>query len=88
MTSFDLCNKPRGPLTLAEWRAVRRLSQAQAAALISAALGRPVRQQNVRHWEAGVMPGADVAEAVRKATGGAVTGDSFGRRHVDLPGGG
>lgn len=56
------------------------MSQPQAAAMISAALGRPVRQQNVDQWESGVMPGADVAEAIRKVTGGAVTGDSFGRK--------
>ncbi len=65
-------------LSLAEWRSGRRLSQSQAAALISAALGRPVRQQNVDQWETGVMPGADVAEAIRTVSGGAVTGDSFG----------
>lgn len=56
------------------------MSQGELAARLSAALARPVHQQNVHHWESGVMPGADVAEAVRKLTDGQVTGDSFGRR--------
>ena len=73
------------PLTLAEWRATRRLTQARVAAMLSAHLGRLVRQQNVDQWETGVMPGADVAEAVRVVTGGAVTGDSFGRRNASAP---
>jgi transcriptional regulator with XRE-family HTH domain len=75
MTSSD---RPGGP-TLAEWRKTVQLSQAQVAAHLTAALGRRVTQQNVRWWESGVMPGADVAEAIRLVTDGAVTGFSFGR---------
>lgn len=73
MTSF------KGTVTLAGWRKAQGLSQTEMAALISAALGRTVLQQNVYHWESGVMPGADVAEAIRRVTSDAVTGDSFGR---------
>ncbi|HEX4608228.1 MAG TPA: helix-turn-helix transcriptional regulator [Urbifossiella sp.] len=65
--------------TLASWRRSAGLSQAQVAAHVTAVLGRRVTQQNVRWWESGVMPGADVAEAIRIVTGGAVTGFSFGR---------
>ncbi len=64
---------------LAAWRKGQGLSQRDVASLLSAALGRPVRQQNVGQWESGVMPGADVAEAIRALTGGRVTGESFGR---------
>jgi hypothetical protein len=62
------------------WRTAQGLSQNELAFRLSAVLGRTVQQQHVHHWESGVMPGADVAEAIRTLTGGAVTGDSFGRR--------
>jgi transcriptional regulator with XRE-family HTH domain len=67
------------PLTLAGWRKAKGLSQSQLAAHVSAALGRPVRQQNISWWERGVVPGADVADAIRLVTDGEVTGFSFGR---------
>lgn len=66
------------PKTLAEWRKANGMSQSDLASRLSAALGRTVPQQSVHQWESGVMPGADVAEAVRRLTNGAVTGDSFG----------
>lgn len=69
-----------GPVTLAEWRKGKGLSQQKLARLVSAALGREVHQQNIFQWESGVAPGADVAEAIRKVTGGKVKGSSFGRR--------
>lgn len=68
------------PMTLVEWRKANLLSQSDLAVRLSAALGRTVHQQNVHQWESGVMPGADVAEAVRKLTDGAVTGASFRRK--------
>lgn len=67
-------------MTLAEWRKERGLSQRELAVRLSAALGRPVTQQSVCQWESSVVPGADVAEAIRKLTGGRVRGDSFGKR--------
>lgn len=70
-----------GSMTLAEWRKAKGLSQQETARRLSAILGRPVHQPSVFQWESGtVMPGADVAEAIRKMTGGRVTGSSFGRR--------
>lgn len=69
-----------GPLTLAEWRKAEGVSQKETAARLSAILGRTVHGPSVCQWEAGVMPGADVAEAVRVLTGDRVTGDSFGRK--------
>ena len=68
-----------GPATLAGWRKQRGLSQREFASRLSKSLGRKVHQQNVQQWESGVMPAGDVAEAIRKMTGGRVTGDSFGR---------
>lgn len=70
-----------GQTTLAEWRKAQGISQQEVAERLSAALGRPVHQPSVFQWESGaVMPGADVAEAIRTMTGGLVTGSSFGRR--------
>lgn len=69
-----------GTVTLAEWRKAEGISQQETASRLSAMLGRPVHQPSVRQWEAGVMPGAGVAEAIRTMTGGVVTGASFGRR--------
>ena len=69
-----------GAMTLARWRRARGLSQKETAERLSAALGRPVHAPSVCQWESGVMPGADVAEAIRAMTGGRVTGSSFGRR--------
>jgi transcriptional regulator with XRE-family HTH domain len=69
----------RGPITLAEWRKVEGISQKEMAGRLSAILGRPVHQPSIYQWENGVMPGADVAEAIRKMTAGKVTGSSFGR---------
>lgn len=74
-----------GPVTLAEWRKGRGLSQREAALLLSGFLGRPVQAANIGQWETGVMPGADVAEAVRRMTRGRVTGASFGRRKPASP---
>ena len=68
-----------GPITLAEWRKAEGISQQAAADRLSALLGRPVHQPSIRQWESGVMPGADVSEAIRVMTGGLVTGSSFGR---------
>ena len=68
------------PTTLAEWREAQGFSQKEMADRLSALLGRPVHQPSVSQWESGVMPGADVAEAIRAMTGGQVTGSSFGRR--------
>ena len=67
-----------GGQTLAGWRKAAGLSQREVAERLSAALGRPVHQVNVHQWEAGVMPGADVAEAIRILSKGAVTGASYG----------
>lgn len=70
-----------GKITLAQWRKAQGISQKETAGRLSAMLGRPVHAPSVCQWESGgVMPGADVAEAVRTMTGGAVTGSSFGRR--------
>lgn len=70
-----------GQTTLAEWRKAEGISQQELADRLSAVLGRPVHQPSVFQWESGsVMPGADVAEAIRMMTGGQVTGSSFGRR--------
>lgn len=65
---------------LAEWRKSLGLSQKETAERLSARLGRKVHAPSVCQWEHGVMPGADVAEAIRDLTQGRVTGDSFGRR--------
>lgn len=67
------------PMTLAEWRKARGVSQQELANRLSAALGRVVHQPSIRQWESGVMPGADVAEALRELTEGRVTGTSFGK---------
>lgn len=67
------------PSTLAEWREAAGLSQKEMARRISAVLGRPVHPPSVCQWEKGVMPGADIAEAIRIVTGNAVTGASFRR---------
>lgn len=69
-----------GSMTLAEWRKERGLTQRETASLLSAILGRPVHAPSICQWESGVMPGADVAEAIRKMTGDLVTGSSFGRK--------
>jgi transcriptional regulator with XRE-family HTH domain len=69
-----------GVTTLAGWRKAEGISQKETADRLSALLDRPVKAPNVCQWERGVMPGADVAEAIRSMTGGAVTGASFGRR--------
>lgn len=70
----------KGPMTLAEWRNAEGLSQEELASRLSASLGRPVHQPSVCQWESGgVMPGADVAEAIRTMTDGRVTGSSFGK---------
>ncbi len=67
-------------MTLAEWRRAQGLSQRETAERLSALLGRPVHAPSVCQWEKkGVMPGADVAEAIRRLSGGKVTGSSFGR---------
>ena len=68
------------PMTLAGWREAQGISQKEMADRLSALLGRPVHQPSVSQWESGVMPGADVAEAIRTMTGGLVNGSSFGRR--------
>lgn len=69
------------PMTLAEWRKTEGISQEELASRLSATLGRPVHQPSVCQWESGsVMPGADVAEAIRTISGGKVNGASFGRR--------
>lgn len=70
-------------LTLAEWRKAHGVSQKEMAERLSARLGRKVHAPSVCQWEHGVMPGADVAEAIRKATGGKVKAGSFGRRGED-----
>ncbi len=68
-------------VTLAAWRKAEGISQKDLAARLSATLGRAVHQPSVFQWESGaVMPGADVAEAIRSLTGGQVVGSSFGRR--------
>lgn len=67
-------------MTLAQWRKAEGISQKETASRLSALLGRPVHQPSIRQWEGGVMPGADVAEAIREMTSGCVTGASFGRR--------
>lgn len=70
-----------GLMTLAEWRKAQGISQYEVADRLSALLGRPVHQPSVCQWESGsVMPGADVAEAIRTMSGGQVSGASFGRR--------
>ncbi len=69
-----------GRLTLAAWRQAAGLSQRDVARRLTLLLGRPVHPPSVCQWEAGVMPAADAAEAVRELTGGRVTGRSFGRR--------
>ena len=69
-----------GPVTLAQWRNAAGLSQKEMAERLSAVLGRPVHAPSVCQWEAGVMPGADTAEAIRELTDGVVTGASFRRR--------
>jgi transcriptional regulator with XRE-family HTH domain len=69
-----------GAMTLAGWRKARGYSQKELALRLSAALGRTVHAPSVCQWESGVMPGADVAEAIGRVTGGKVTGASFGRR--------
>ena len=74
-----------GPLTLAGWRKAEGVSQKETASRLSAILGRTVHAPSVCQWEAGVMPGADAAEAVRVMTGGRVTGSSFGRPPCPLP---
>ena len=67
-------------MTLAEWRKAAGLSQRETASRLSALLGRPVHGPSVHQWETGVMPGADVAEAIRTMSGGKVTGANFRRR--------
>jgi transcriptional regulator with XRE-family HTH domain len=70
-------------LTLAEWRKAEGVSQKEIAARLSARLGRKIQAPSICQWEHGVMPGADVAEAIWHMTRGRVTGDSFGRRKAE-----
>ncbi len=68
-------------MTLAGWRKGRGISQKEMATGLSALLGRKVHAPSVCQWESGmVMPGADVAEAIRSMTVGALAGDSYGLR--------
>jgi transcriptional regulator with XRE-family HTH domain len=70
-----------GVTTLAEWRKAEGVSQKEMATRLSAVLGRPVHAPSVCQWETGgVMPGADVAEAILVVTRGKVIGASFMRR--------
>ncbi len=80
MLTSTMSSSGNSKTTLARWRMARGFTQERVATLVSAILGRTVHQQNIHHWETGVIPGADAAEAIRKVTGGAVTGDSFGRQ--------
>jgi transcriptional regulator with XRE-family HTH domain len=66
-------------MTLAEWRRSAGLSQKDMAGRLTAILGRKVHAPSICQWERGVMPGADVAEAIRAMSDGAVTGDSYGK---------
>ena len=65
---------------LFDWRKAEGVSQKEMASRLSARLGRTVHPPSICQWESGIMPGADVAEAIRAETGGKVTGDTFGRR--------
>lgn len=68
-------------MTLAEWRKAAGLSQKGMAERLSAMLGRTVHAPSICQWEKeGIMPGADVAQAILLMTGGAVTASSFGRK--------
>lgn len=66
--------------TQADWRRAEGISQQKLASLLSAALGRTVRQSNVNAWEHGTMPGADCAHAVCRISGGRVDIDTYGKR--------
>jgi transcriptional regulator with XRE-family HTH domain len=70
-------------ITLAEWRKAEGVSQKETAERLSARLGRKIQAPSICQWENGVMPGADVAEAIWHMTRGRVTGDSFGRRKAE-----
>ncbi len=69
-----------GPIPLADWRKLEGVSQKEMARRLSIRLGRTVHAPSICQWENGVMPGADVAEAIRAVTKGNVTGDTFGPR--------
>ena len=80
-TTSTTSSSMSGPTTLAEWR--------KAAGHLPEGDGRPAfrrprpprpRSRASASGNPGVMPGADVAEAIRTMTGGQVTGSSFGRR--------
>lgn len=58
--------------TLKQWRESKGWSQNHLANSLSKKLGREVTQSNVSAWEGGTMPGADVGEAIRKLSRGAV----------------
>ena len=75
-----------GPIPLAAWRKLEKVSQKEMARRLSARLGRTVHAPSICQWENGVMPGADVAEAIRAETEGKVTGDTFGPRRVEPDG--
>ena len=67
-------------LTQADWRKAEGISQQKLASLLTAALGRTVRQSTVNAWEHGTMPGADCAFAISRISGGKVNIGSYGKR--------
>jgi transcriptional regulator with XRE-family HTH domain len=66
--------------TLKEWREGKKWTQAHLANVLAKKLRQPaITQAHVSAWENGVMPAADIGEAIRTLSGGKVRGDSFGK---------
>jgi transcriptional regulator with XRE-family HTH domain len=68
-------------MTLKEWRKANRHSMASLAELYTEKTGRPISHQTINNYERGAtVPDVDLAEAIRKITGGKVKPDSFARK--------
>ncbi len=64
-------------MTLKEWRAKNKLSQATIANHLSEFAGRDLAPRTVGYWELGSVPRRFWLEAVREFTGGKVTPNDF-----------
>lgn len=67
-------------MTLKEWRAGKKWSQAHFANCLSKRVGETFYQSHVQSWENGGVPNAKTAEAIKKITGGKVTPESYGKQ--------
>ena len=63
---------------LKQWRLSEGLSRQRLADKLNPLLNRkvPLRDSHIQAWEGGCMPGADVGEALRKLSKGAIKWNS------------